>query len=220
MFLEELADLKDRYPARLALHHVLSREQRSAPLLSGRIDEERLRRMLDTLHPARHRRRVVPLRTVRARAAVPGRAGVVRRDARAHPLRAVHHRRAGRGLRRQRAARWSRTRATRRCEIEFTLDGQTSTVTTPVDANESVLNAALRVRPDVPFACAGGVCGTCRARLVSGRRADDRELRPGAGRAGARLRAHLPVASADRPRRGRLRRLGAEHRAVPREGAA
>ena len=38
MFLEELADLKDRYPARLALHHVLSREQRAAPLLSGRID--------------------------------------------------------------------------------------------------------------------------------------------------------------------------------------
>ncbi len=53
-------------------------------------------------------------------------------------------------------------------EIEFTLDGQTSTVTTPVDANESVLNAALRVRPDVPFACTGGVCGTCRARLLSG----------------------------------------------------
>ena len=24
------------------------------------------------------------------------------------------------------------------------------------------------MRPDVPFACAGGVCGTCRARLVSG----------------------------------------------------
>ena len=49
MFLDELADLKDRYPTRLALHHVLSREQRSAPLLSGRIDEERLRRILDTL---------------------------------------------------------------------------------------------------------------------------------------------------------------------------
>ncbi len=42
MFLEELADLKDRYPARLALHHVLSREQRAAPLLSGRIDAAKL----------------------------------------------------------------------------------------------------------------------------------------------------------------------------------
>ena len=35
-------------------------------------------------------------------------------------------------------------------------------------ARESILNAALRVRPDVPFACAGGVCGTCRAKVVSG----------------------------------------------------
>lgn len=37
MFLEDLADLKDRYPTRLALHHVLSREQRTAPVLSGRL---------------------------------------------------------------------------------------------------------------------------------------------------------------------------------------
>ena len=49
MFLDELSDLKDRYPTRLALHHVLSREQRTAPLLSGRIDEPRLRRILGDL---------------------------------------------------------------------------------------------------------------------------------------------------------------------------
>ena len=48
MFLEELADLKDKYPSRLALHHVLSREQRIAPLLSGRIDAEKLQALLGT----------------------------------------------------------------------------------------------------------------------------------------------------------------------------
>jgi len=52
--------------------------------------------------------------------------------------------------------------------IEFTLDGLSSRVESPVAANEAILDAALRVRPDVPFACAGGVCGTCRARLVEG----------------------------------------------------
>jgi ring-1,2-phenylacetyl-CoA epoxidase subunit PaaE len=41
-------------------------------------------------------------------------------------------------------------------------------VTSPVHSNESILNAALRVRGDVPFACAGGVCGTCRAVLIRG----------------------------------------------------
>ena len=38
----------------------------------------------------------------------------------------------------------------------------------PESANETLLNATLRARPDVPFACAGGVCGTCRAKLVEG----------------------------------------------------
>lgn len=52
--------------------------------------------------------------------------------------------------------------------LDFTLDGQSSQVQSPVAARESILNAALRVRSDVPFACAGGVCGTCRAKVVSG----------------------------------------------------
>lgn len=167
MFLEELADLKDRYPSRLALHHVLSREQRSAPLLSGRIDEERFRRMLDVLIPpetvdewflcgpfelVQLCRDVleslgVDRSHLRFELFTTGEPGQVTGDT-GHPVVA----RAG----------------DKTVQIEFTLDGQTSTVDTPVDANESVLNAALRVRPDVPFACAGGVCGTCRARLVTG----------------------------------------------------
>ena len=53
--------------------------------------------------------------------------------------------------------------------IEFTLDGVSATVESPVSANETILNAALRVRSDVPFACTGGVCGTCRARLSRAR---------------------------------------------------
>ena len=167
MFLEELADLKDRYPARLALHHVLSREQRSAPLLSGRIDEERFLRMLDTLIPpatvdewflcgpfelVQLCRDVlesvgVERSHIRFELFTTGEPGEVSGD-RGRPV--VAH------------------EGDATVQIDFTLDGQASTVTTPVDANESVLNAALRVRPDVPFACAGGVCGTCRARLVSG----------------------------------------------------
>ncbi len=43
-----------------------------------------------------------------------------------------------------------------------------STSAPTTHARESILNAALRVRPDVPFACAGGVCGTCRAKVVTG----------------------------------------------------
>ena len=31
-----------------------------------------------------------------------------------------------------------------------------------------MLDAVLAVRPDAPFACRNGVCGTCRMRLVTG----------------------------------------------------
>lgn len=167
MFLEELADLKDRYPSRLALHHVLSREQRAAPLLSGRIDEDRLRRILDSLvlpdtvdewflcgpfalvqlcrdtlddigvDPAHVRYELFTTGEAGRVEAPSGRAVQVRADEPVH-------------------------------RVEVTLDGQSSTVESPVSARESILNAALRVRPDAPFACAGGVCGTCRARLVEG----------------------------------------------------
>jgi ring-1,2-phenylacetyl-CoA epoxidase subunit PaaE len=51
-------------------------------------------------------------------------------------------------------------------EVTVLLDGRASTATVP--AGTPILDGVQRVRPDLPFACKGGVCGTCRARLVSG----------------------------------------------------
>ena len=45
MFVEELSDLKDRYPERLQVLHVLSREEQESELLSGRLDGDRLRQL-------------------------------------------------------------------------------------------------------------------------------------------------------------------------------
>jgi len=167
MFLEELAELKDRYPARIALHHVLSREQRTAPLLSGRIDEEKLRLMLAALvRPATVDEWFLcgPFELVQLCRDVLEDVGVDRSHIRyelfttGEPTKAEGS--AGRPVVVQTGENLVR--------IDFTLDGQSATVESPVSAHESILNAALRVRPDVPFACAGGVCGTCRARLVEG----------------------------------------------------
>ena len=71
MFLEELADLKDRYPARFALHHVLSREQRISPLLSRPHRRREAGHAARLGHPHRTGRRMVPLRPVRTGPAVP-----------------------------------------------------------------------------------------------------------------------------------------------------
>jgi ring-1,2-phenylacetyl-CoA epoxidase subunit PaaE len=167
MFLEELADLKDRYPARLALHHVLSREQRTAPILSGRIDEEKLRRMLDTLlRPETIDEWFLcgPFDLVQLCRDTLADVGVDRAHVRYELFTTGEPPAPGAEAGRPVVARADEP--TQR--IDFTLDGQSATVQSPVSAHESILNAALRVRPDVPFACAGGVCGTCRARLVEG----------------------------------------------------
>ncbi|GAA1646827.1 hypothetical protein GCM10009806_14730 [Microbacterium flavum] len=166
MFLDELADLKDRYPTRLAIHHVLSGEQRSAPLLSGRIDEDRLQRIFaDLLHPGTVDEWFLcgPFGLVQLCRDTLASAGVDAAHVRYELFTTGETRRA------DDPARPVLVRADEPVvSIAFTLDGQAARVQSPVSAHETILAAALRVRPDVPFACAGGVCGTCRARLVDG----------------------------------------------------
>ncbi|MBB6404772.1 1,2-phenylacetyl-CoA epoxidase subunit PaaE [Arthrobacter sp. AZCC_0090] len=167
MFLEELADLKDKYPSRLALHHVLSREQRIAPLMTGRIDAEKLQQLLGT---AIHAEDVDewflcgPFELVQLCRDTLAARGVQPDHVRfelfttGRPDRPEGN--AGRPV--------VEDESQDTFKITFKLDGLTGDVASPTHARESILNAALRVRPDVPFACAGGVCGTCRAKLVSG----------------------------------------------------
>ncbi len=168
MFLEELADLKDRYPQRFALHHVLSREQRIAPLMSGRLDAEKLEALLGT---AIHADDVDewflcgPFELVQLCRDVLEARGVSRERVRFELFTTGRpdqpEGQAGRPV--------LVDESEETFKITFTLDGLKADVLSPVHARESVLNAALRVRPDVPFACAGGVCGTCRAKLVGGK---------------------------------------------------
>src|SRR5207249_1907890 len=51
--------------------------------------------------------------------------------------------------------------------VTLKLDGRTTTLDLP--AGTTVLEGAQKVRPDLPFACKGGVCGTCRAHLDTGK---------------------------------------------------
>jgi ring-1,2-phenylacetyl-CoA epoxidase subunit PaaE len=51
--------------------------------------------------------------------------------------------------------------------VTILLDGRTSNLT--VAPGERILDAALRSRPELPYACKGGVCSTCRAQGRRGR---------------------------------------------------
>src|SRR6476659_8374253 len=167
MFLEELADLKDRYPARLALHHVLSREQRIAPLLSGRIDAEKQQALLGT---AIHADDVDewflcgPFELVQLCRDTLAQRGVNPDHIRFELFTTGKPDRPEGNIGRPVVTDESKETY----KITFKLDGLQGEVASPTHARESILNAALRVRPDVPFACAGGVCGTCRDKVVTG----------------------------------------------------
>jgi ring-1,2-phenylacetyl-CoA epoxidase subunit PaaE len=52
-------------------------------------------------------------------------------------------------------------------EVTVVLNGRSSSFTVQPGA-ETILDAALRLRPDAPYACKNGVCGTCRAKVVEG----------------------------------------------------
>ncbi|MHC3470214.1 2Fe-2S iron-sulfur cluster-binding protein [Streptomyces sp. 7R007] len=165
MFLEEVADLKDRYPERLQLVTVLSREEQQAGLPSGRLDRERLTGLLPAL---------LPVGEVSGWF-LCGPYGLVQGAERA--LR-------GLGVARARiheeifhvdpVAPAASTPAPAHSTVTARLDGRGGTW--PVREGESLLEAVLRNRPDAPYACKGGVCGTCRAFLVAGEVRMDRNF--------------------------------------------
>lgn len=161
MFLEELADLKDRFPERLQLLHVLSREEQESELLSGRLDRTRFERLLATLMPADSVDEWYlcgPFGMV-----ADGKQALL--DAGVDPA-VVHTELFHADPPSPRPPRPSgQVAGVSRVLAE--LHGRTTTLAVDRDG-DSVLDALLAVRPDAPYACKGGVCGTCRARVLSG----------------------------------------------------
>ncbi|GHF01378.1 1,2-phenylacetyl-CoA epoxidase subunit PaaE [Streptomyces fumanus] len=162
MFADELADLKDLYPARFQLAHVLSREPREAGLLTGRIDAERLAALIDGLvEPAGadHWWLCGPHGMVTDARRVLTALGV--------PAERVHQELFFAGEEPPGAVRRPEPRPGGPVsEVTVVLDGRSTTAPLPRDT--TLLDSAARVRPDLPFACKGGVCGTCRAKVTDG----------------------------------------------------
>jgi ring-1,2-phenylacetyl-CoA epoxidase subunit PaaE len=163
MFLEELADLKDRYPDRFRLVHVLSREPQEAELLSGRLDPPRLRRILAALVPPETVDEWFlcgPFEMVEGAREVLAEAGVGAE----HVHTELFH---VEGEAPRVSVTAEEVRAAGTSTVRVTLDGRGSTVQVP-RTGERILDAVLAVRADAPYACKGGVCGTCRAKVVTG----------------------------------------------------
>ncbi|WP_327362214.1 2Fe-2S iron-sulfur cluster-binding protein [Streptomyces sp. NBC_01296] len=165
MFLDEVADLKDRFPDRFQLVTVLSREEQEAGLPSGRLDEERLKALLPALLPVADVTGWFlcgPYGLVVGAERALGTLGVVR--TRIHEE--IFHV--------EDTAPPAPAAAPSHVRVTARLDGRSGTW--PVRDGESLLDAVLRNRADAPYACKGGVCGTCRAFLVTGEVRMDRNF--------------------------------------------
>jgi ring-1,2-phenylacetyl-CoA epoxidase subunit PaaE len=163
MFADEVADLKDAFPARMRLFHVLSREAQEVELFTGRLDAAKLRALLpaavdvtavDQWWLCGPYGMVTGAIEVLRGFGVPGER--VHRELfyvedQPPPAAAVRHpEETGPGA-----------------DVTVILDGRVTTVTIP--PGTPVLDGAQRARADLPFACKGGVCGTCRALLRDGK---------------------------------------------------
>jgi ring-1,2-phenylacetyl-CoA epoxidase subunit PaaE len=159
MFLDEVHDLKDRFPGRFQILHVLSREQQDVELLSGRLDADRFRAIVDAFGLAGAddwflcgpHEMVVDLRQALTDLG----------ESRVHTE--LFH--ADPAPRAPVAALVDGPDGA--AQVTIRLDGRASDFPLRPDG-PPVLEAALDVRSDLPFACKGGVCGTCRAKLVEG----------------------------------------------------
>ncbi|MCZ7532213.1 MAG: FAD-binding oxidoreductase [Acidimicrobiia bacterium] len=159
MFLDELDALKGQHPSRFVLLHVLSREFHEVELFEGRIDAQKLQRMLKTIiDPADVAGWYLcgPRGMVQSATEVLTANGVSVDD--------IHDELFYAGeVTEATVAQDDAEGAT----VRFTLRGRTSTVTVAMDG-APILDHVLAIRPDGPFSCRSGACASCRAQVTSG----------------------------------------------------
>ncbi len=175
MFNEALQDLKDTYSARLTLIHVLSRQAQDVPLLGGRLDPAKVAELLKVLLPVQHideafvcgpEGMIDATEQALVSAGLPKERIHTERFFSADPVGTVRQNTT------ELIANYAQgTRAKALKDTQFTLqvvlDGKTHAMA--MGAQDKVLDVALAAGLDLPYACRGGVCCTCRARVLQGK---------------------------------------------------
>ncbi len=163
MFKDELEDLKDRYLTRLSLVFILSREQQDVDLFNGRIDAEKCRQLLkqwvdpDTIDVAYICGPQSMMEQVKAQLEE---AGLEKSRIKLELFASAMHKGP-------RPERKSVVKGTDGCTVTVVHHGLTREFSMSKN-KESVLDAALEHGIELPYACKGGVCGTCRCKLLKG----------------------------------------------------
>jgi ring-1,2-phenylacetyl-CoA epoxidase subunit PaaE len=168
MFNEALQDLKDRYPNRLTLIHVLSRQAQEVPLLEGRIDEAKVKEIVSSLLPAASMDEVFicgPEAMIEATEKALLEVGVPARNIRTERFTSPTLEALPADTRKQ-VVLGHAPESKGDVALTVVLDGKKHQM--QMSATDKILDVALAAGLDLPYSCKGGVCCTCRAKVMQG----------------------------------------------------
>jgi ring-1,2-phenylacetyl-CoA epoxidase subunit PaaE len=185
MFLERLEDIKDRWPARFAMHHILSRQAQEMPLFNGRLDAEKISAFLsgplagasfDTAFICGPGSMIDAATSALTTHGMPS--AQIHTERFASPSDSKADYAISTGVSSQNALKKPMDIASmpsNATQLTVVLDGKEHAIAW--DAREhALLDAALAQGLDLPYSCKGGVCCTCRAKLLEGRVAMDKNF--------------------------------------------
>lgn len=180
MFAEALEDLKNRYMSRFVLYHVLSDDLQDIELFNGMLDQAKCAAFLEALVPAASIDEAFvcgPAPMMDAAEAALKAAGVAAAK--------IHVERFGMPLPQAGAPVVDISGTTPAADLEVVLDGKRRKLRLPYEG-ASLLDVGLRAGLALPYACKGGVCCTCRAKVLEGEvrmdrnyTLEEREIRDG-----------------------------------------
>ncbi|MGN6286527.1 MAG: 1,2-phenylacetyl-CoA epoxidase subunit PaaE [Afipia sp.] len=162
LFRQTLEELKDRFMGRLSVFHVLSQEEQDLPILHGRLDRDKVNVLLRAMVPAAAVDHVFVCGPIAMSEEIEASCIILGIPAeRIHVERFVSE--FG-GKPRPKVA--IAPEAPPKAIASLIVDGKRKDV--PIAEGEAILDAALRAGMDLPYACKGGMCSTCRAKIVEG----------------------------------------------------
>jgi len=164
LFREEIEDLKNRYMTRLSVVYVMSREHQDIDLFNGRLDGEKVEQLLERwLDPALIDYAFVcgPQDMTESVIAALQSNGLAKEQIKFELFGSP------KGPRALRTGQEARQAPGEQCELTIVLDGVTRNLV--IEKNkDSLLDSAIAQGVELPYSCKGGVCSTCRCKVVEG----------------------------------------------------
>ena len=164
IFFEELAGLKNKFPDRFNLIHILSRERTDAQINSGRINLDKLTELNKLIRYVEIDEFFIcgPEEMIFCVKEFLEQKGIEQRKIHFELFTTPGQKQLGTASRQQAVSTGPKSK------ITVKLDGRSFYFDLSMNSEMVILDAALQKGADLPFACKGGVCCTCKARLLEG----------------------------------------------------